>query len=196
MRGIHACIYIYIHTHIYRYSIHIHIHIHTPLHTYMHPCMYACIRTNMTDMTCMHAYSSACSHSAVPKEQLRKQQQHDTPFCCNGQQSFSPKVVRSIKSNRTIGTVRPFGHWKASAADPKPEGPGWVGGSNLYTEPKDLETNHSTHSLAELYVITNEQVLHAHTLLYQKRNCESNNSTTHHFAATGNKAVRRRLFVL
>ena len=29
--------------------------------------------------------------------------------------------------------------------------------SNLYTEPKDLETNHSTHSLAELYVIPNEQ---------------------------------------
>ena len=30
--------------------------------------------------------------------------------------------------------------------------------SNLYTEPKDLEAKHSTHSLAELYVISNEQV--------------------------------------
>ena len=59
---------------------------------------------------------STCSHSAVPKEQLQKQQQHDTSFCCKRQQSGSPKVVRSLKSNRTIGTVRPFGHWKASAA--------------------------------------------------------------------------------
>ena len=69
-----------------------------------------------------------------------------TSFCCNGQQSGSPKVVRSLKSNRAIGTVRPFRHWKASAADPNPEGPGWVGGSNLYTEPKDLETNHKKKS--------------------------------------------------
>ena len=88
-------------------------------------------------------------------------------------------------------------HWNGSSLRaleslcrrPHPKARGWVGGSNLYTEPK----NHSTHSLAELYVIPNEQVLHAHTLLYQKSNCKSNNSTTHLFAATGNRAVRRRL---
>ena len=33
--------------------------------------------------------------------------------------------------------------------------------SNLYTEPKDLETSHSTHSLAELYVISNDQNMRA-----------------------------------
>ena len=126
--------------------------------------------------------SSACPHSAVPKEQLQKQQQHGASFCCSGQQSGSPKVVRSLKSNRTIGTVRPFGHWKASAADPKPEGPGWVGGSNLYTEPKDLETNHSTHSLAELYVIPNEKFCML-TLCCTKR-------------ATAKATTARRIFLL
>ena len=82
--------------------------------------------------------SSACSHSAVQKEQLPKLQQHDTSFCCNGQRSGSPKVVRSLMSNRAIGTVRLFGHWKASAADPKPEGPGWVGGSTCTLSRKIL----------------------------------------------------------
>ena len=57
--------------------------------------------------SCVTTAGSACSHSAVPKRQLfstktRHTHTHTHTFCCNGQQSGSPKVVRLLESNQSV----------------------------------------------------------------------------------------------
>ena len=98
-------------------------------------------------------FTLCCTKRAGPTQSM-------TLFCAaTGNRAVHRRmlVVKVEPAARKRGGSLPSGIGKASA-----------GGPNLYTEPKSLETNIRLTSLAELYIIANEQVLHVHTVLFQK----------------------------
>ena len=99
---------------------------------------------------------------------------HDTHFCCEGHQSCSHEGSRLLKSSTCLSSgslarerIAPSGMsspCRRHRASTCPTPGGWAGTNQ--TEPRFLRgTTASSH--AELYVISNEQVLLAHALLYQ-----------------------------